>query len=257
MNMHLPILAGNWKMNGSSQSIQALLSRLAENSIDDQSIKIIVFPPFPYLAQTAKMLTQTNIDWGAQDVCAEDEGAFTGEVSAGMLVDFGCQFVIVGHSERRHIYGETDELVARKCERALVHDLIPILCVGETQNEREQGLTHAVVSRQLSAVLDRVGDQVFDKIVIAYEPVWAIGTGLTAMPDEADAVHSFLKDKISKKNVIVGEKIKVLYGGSLKATNADELFSMPHIDGGLIGGASLDADKFLKIANLLASNKVG
>lgn len=250
--MKLPILAGNWKMNGSTESVKALLSKLTEKPIDP-SIKLAVFPPFPFLAQAQKYLKDSQIAWGAQDLCAEDDGAFTGEVSATMLFDFGCQFVIVGHSERRHIYGEGDELVARKCEKALRCGLRPILCVGETQAERQQGLTERVVERQLYSVLDRIGIADFDKIVVAYEPVWAIGTGLTASPNEAEAVHAFLKHKISEKDAIVGKKMQVLYGGSLKAANANELFAMPNVDGGLVGGASLNGDEFLQMANLLAS----
>ena len=252
--MKLPILAGNWKMNGSTESVKALLSKLAQSAIEP-SIKMVVFPPFPFLPQTEQILRETSIGWGAQDMCAEDDGAFTGEVSATMLLDFGCQFVIVGHSERRHIYGESDELVARKCEKALRCGLTPILCVGETQAERQQGLTEAVVARQLYSALDRIGVADFDKIVVAYEPVWAIGTGLTASPDEAEAVHAFLKHKISEKDAIVGKKMQVLYGGSLKAANANELFAMPNIDGGLVGGASLNGDEFLQMASLLASSK--
>jgi triosephosphate isomerase (TIM) len=254
--MNTPLLAGNWKMNGSRGSIAMLLGNL-KKAIQNPTIQMAVFPPFPYLQQTADLLVDSPILWGGQNLCAEEQGAFTGEVSAAMLTDFKCQFVIVGHSERRLYYGEDDRLIARKCQKALEHGLTPILCVGETEGEREKGLTEAVIGRQLLSVLEEVGVEAFLKIVLAYEPVWAIGTGLSASCDEADAVHGFLKYKISEKSAIVAEKMRVLYGGSLKASNAAALFKMPNIDGGLVGGASLDSEEFLRIAEILAQVESG
>lgn len=252
--MNIPLLAGNWKMNGSRASIDALLGDL-KAGIQNSAIEIAVFPPFPYLQQTADLLIDSSILWGAQNLCAEEKGAFTGEVSAAMLTDFKCQFVIVGHSERRLYYGEDDRLIARKCQKALEHGLTPILCVGETEEEKQKGLTEAVIGRQLLSVVEEVGVEAFLKIVLAYEPVWAIGTGLSASCDEAEAAHAFLKYKISEKSAIVAGKMRVLYGGSLKANNAAALFKMPNIDGGLVGGASLDSEEFLQIAEILASEK--
>ena len=241
-------------MNGSRKSVEKLLSELTESSIG-RSIEMVVFPAFPFLQQVSDRLSYTEIAWGAQDVCAAENGAFTGEVSAAMLIDFGCRFVIVGHSERRHIYGETDKLVARKCQKALAHGLTPILCVGETLDEKRQGLTQTVVERQLTSVLEVIDIEELAKVVLAYEPVWAIGTGLTASNHEAETVHAFLKHKISEKDAIVAKKMRVLYGGSLKAANAAELFAMPNINGGLVGGASQDGKEFLKMAEMLAQGK--
>ncbi len=241
-------------MNGSRDSVETLLSGLTKISLD-RSVEIAVFPPFPFLQQVENKLRYTGIVWGAQDVCAAENGAFTGEVSAAMLIDFGCQFVIIGHSERRHIYGETDKLIARKCQKALEHGLIPILCVGETLDEKRQGRTQEIVERQLASVLEVVDIEAFAKVVLAYEPVWAIGTGLIASNHEAETVHAFLKHKIAEKNATVAKRIQVLYGGSLKAANAAELFAMPNVNGGLVGGASLDTEEFLKIADILMQCK--
>lgn len=253
--MRTPLLAGNWKMNGSRLSVESLLSNLKNKDLNP-SMEMVVFPSFPYLPQTAEMLSDTAIAWGAQDVCVEDNGAFTGEVSAAMLVDFGCRFVIVGHSERRLYYGESDLLAAQKCEKALTSGLTPILCVGETEAEKTNGLTEQVIGRQLSKVLERVGVEAFNSIVLAYEPVWAIGTGLTASPEEAEAAHAFLRHQIAQENAIVAKKLRILYGGSLKANSASALFVMANIDGGLVGGASLDAEEFLKIAEILTAIKI-
>ena len=248
--MKTPLLAGNWKMNGSLKSVASLLGDL-KNAKLSRAVEVAVFPPFPYLQQTSDLLAGTDLAWGAQNLSVEDKGAFTGEVSASMLNDFKCRFVIVGHSERRFWYGENDALVARKCQKALEYGLTPILCVGETEEEKHKGLTQCVIERQLFAVLVVIGVEAFAKVVLAYEPVWAIGTGLSASCEEAESVHAFLKYKISQKSATISQKLRVLYGGSLKVSNAAALFAMPNIDGGLVGGASLDSQEFLQLAEML------
>jgi len=206
-----------------------------------------VCPPFVYLWETARLLKSSSIALGAQSVCAEALGAFTGEVSAGMLKDVGCKYVLVGHSERRAIYKEDDALVARKFLAAQSQGLIPVLCVGETLEERERGQTMQVVSRQLAAVLDLAGASALRTAVIAYEPVWAIGTGKNATPAQAQEVHAYIRTAIAGRDAKIAADVRILYGGSVKAANAHELFAMPDVDGGLVGGASLKADEFLKI----------
>jgi triosephosphate isomerase (TIM) len=206
-----------------------------------------VCPPFVYLWETARLLKSSSIALGAQSVCAEALGAFTGEVSAGMLKDVGCKYVLVGHSERRAIYKEDDALVARKFLAAQSQGLIPVLCVGETLEERERGQTMQVVSRQLAAVLDLAGAAALRTAVIAYEPVWAIGTGKNATPAQAQEVHAYIRTAIAGRDAKIAADVRILYGGSVKAANAHELFAMPDVDGGLVGGASLKADEFLKI----------
>jgi|SRR5690606_32705846 len=245
--MRRPFVAGNWKMHGSraenAQLVDALLQGLPAQAPAD----IAVCPPFPYLWETGKLLKSSIIELGAQSVCAEAMGAFTGEVSAGMLRDVGCKYVIVGHSERRAIYREDDALVARKFLAAQSQSLVPILCVGETLEEREQGNTTSVVSRQLNAVLDVAGVGALANAVIAYEPVWAIGTGKTATPEQAQEVHAHIRAAVAQQDAKIAAGLRILYGGSVKAANAREIFAMPDVDGGLIGGASLKADEFLKI----------
>lgn len=241
-------------MHGSRASIGALLSQLKEHLVDE--VQMAVFPPFPFLQETAELLSGTPIAWGAQNVAAEEYGAFTGEVSAAMLVEFGCRFVIVGHSERRSLYGEDDALITKKCKKALEKGLTPILCVGETLEEKESGLTRQIVGCQLLYVLDRLGVEAFTQVVLAYEPVWAIGTGRVASADEAEDVHAFLYQMLAERSMRVAEKTQLLYGGSLKAANAKALFSMPHINGGLVGGASLDGKEFLEMAKILADQRL-
>ncbi len=206
-----------------------------------------ICPPFVYLADVARQLRDSTVALGAQDLCAEAQGAHTGEVSAAMLRDIGCTMVIVGHSERRALYGESDPLAARKFAAAQARGLTPILCVGETLAEREAGETSAVVARQLDAVMELVGAPALGAAVLAYEPVWAIGTGHTATPDEAQAVHAFIRGRIAARDAKIAGQVRILYGGSVKAGNAAELFAQPDVDGGLIGGASLKADEFLAI----------
>ena len=245
--MRTKFVAGNWKMNGNLAANRALLDSLVDLVSGIPAVKSAVCPPYPYLAQVQQVLSGSGIAWGAQNVSQFDGGAYTGEVSGAMLVDFGCRYVIVGHSERRTLLGETSERVARKYEAAQQAGLTPILCVGETLEQREAGATEETVAAQLDAVIDVNGAQSFAHAIIAYEPVWAIGTGKTATPDQAQAVHAFIRSRLAAKDAAVAETVQVLYGGSVKAGNAAELFAMPDIDGGLIGGASLDANEFAAI----------
>ena len=247
--MRKKLVAGNWKMHGSLAENAALLSALKPALA---GIEAVVCVPFPYLAQAQAELTGSSIAWGAQNVSEQAKGAFTGEVSASMLLDFGCTYVIVGHSERRSLYGESDALVAKKYMAAQAAGLTPILCVGESLAERESGVTEAVVSRQLDAVIDAAGVASLAKAVIAYEPVWAIGTGKTASPEQAQAVHAFIRGKVSALDASVADQLVIQYGGSVKAANAAELMVQPDIDGGLIGGASLVADEFVAICRAAA-----
>ena len=237
-------VVGNWKMNGGLAANAALLCELVAGWQITPGREIAVCAPYPYLAQVSAALRGTPIAWGAQDVSEHPSGAFTGEVSAGMLAEFGCRVVLVGHSERRQFYGDTDAVVAAKAVAALAAGLTPIACVGETLAERDAGATMSVVSRQLDAVLAAVGANAA-RIKVAYEPVWAIGTGRTASPEEAQAVHAVLRARLARDNAA---QVALLYGGSVKADNAKSLFAMADIDGGLIGGASLRSAEFLAIA---------
>jgi triosephosphate isomerase len=245
--MRRQMVAGNWKMHGSRAVNQALLGELEMSLKPEWPIDIVVFPPFVYLSDAVRMLEGGRIAVGAQDVCAESGGAFTGQVCASMLKDVGCTHVIVGHSERRRWYHEDDALVARKFAAVLAAGMTPILCVGESLEEREAKHTEAVISRQLDAVIAVHGVGGFARGVLAYEPVWAIGTGRTASPEQAQQVHAFLRNRIHAQDAKIAGHLRILYGGSVKAGNAAELFSMPDVDGGLIGGASLSADEFQKI----------
>jgi triosephosphate isomerase len=236
------LVAGNWKMHGSRASNEALLGALLREIPDSRSVECAVCVPFAYLEQVAGRLRGTALAWGAQNVSEHAQGAYTGEVSAAMLREFDCRYVIVGHSERRQLYGEGDAQVAAKFVAARAAGLTPILCVGETLAEREAGRTEAVAARQLDEVLKRAP---FDDAVLAYEPVWAIGTGRTATPQQAQDVHAFLRKRVSNAT-------RILYGGSVKAQNAAAIFAMPEVDGGLIGGASLVAQEFLAIARAAA-----
>ncbi len=244
--MRTPLIAGNWKMNGSLASNAALLDGVRAGAAGLKA-ELAVCVPAPYLAQVQSALAGSGVNWGAQDLSVHDSGAYTGEVSAAMLGDFACRYVIVGHSERRSYHGETDDLVAQKAVRALSAGLVPIVCVGETLAEREQGATDAVVVRQLKPVLEAVGADLA-KIVVAYEPVWAIGTGKTATPDMAQQVHELIRATLAQADAAAAATVRILYGGSMKPDNAGELLAKPDIDGGLIGGASLKAMDFLAIA---------
>jgi triosephosphate isomerase len=244
--MRRKLIAGNWKMNGSLAANRILLTGIKTES-GQPGCDVAVCAPAPYLAQCQSELSGTPIAWGAQDISVHEAGAYTGEISAAMLLDMGCKYVIVGHSERRAFHGETDELVAQKTVRALKSGLIPIVCVGESLAERESGRTNAIVGAQLNAILAVVDTASLADIVIAYEPVWAIGTGKTATPEMAQEVHAMLRAKLNAKNSDAGAKVRILYGGSMKPDNARELLAMPDIDGGLIGGAALKAGDFLAI----------
>lgn len=245
--MRIKFVAGNWKMNGNLATNRALLDSLVSVAARIPGVKCAICPPYPYLAQVQQVLSGSGMAWGAQDVSQFDGGAYTGEISGAMLVDFGCRYVIVGHSERRTLFSETSETVAQKYAAALKSGLTPILCVGETLAEREADRTQDVVSAQLDAVLARSGALSFAHAVIAYEPVWAIGTGKTATPEQAQAVHAYIRAHLGAHDDSVAEGVQVLYGGSVKGSNAAQLFAMHDIDGGLIGGASLDASEFATI----------
>lgn len=244
--MRRKFVAGNWKMHGSLKSNAELL-RDVRTGVATFDIDIAVCVPYPYLAQVNEMLKGSNVAWGAQDVSEHAQGAYTGEVSAAMLVDFGCKYVIVGHSERRTYYGESDAIVAAKTEAALKAGLIPIVCVGETLEERERNVTAEVVTRQLDAVIARCGVVALANAVVAYEPVWAIGTGRTATPAQAQEVHALIRARVAREDRAVADGLRILYGGSMKPGNAQELMAQPDIDGGLIGGASLVAADFVAI----------
>lgn len=244
--MRRKLIVGNWKMNGSLAANAELLQRLCAGVGQAPGVDLAVCASAPYLAQLQAVLSGSGIDWGAQDVSTHESGAYTGEVSAAMLRDFGCRYVIVGHSERRQYHGESDDAVALKAQRALAAGITPIVCVGETGKDREAGRTEFVVKRQLSAVIHAVG-HCTSEIVVAYEPVWAIGTGHTATPEQAQAVHAVLRTQL-RAATPGAERIRILYGGSMNPANAADLLAQPDIDGGLIGGASLDAAQFLSIA---------
>ncbi len=246
------LIAGNWKMHGSRAMVKELLAGLLAGTAKDNGTDMAVFPPFPYLSEAQAMLEGSSISWGAQNLNPVAQGAHTGEVSAGMLVDFGCSLVLVGHSERRTIYGESDEDVANRFEAAQAAGLVPVLCVGETLEERERGATELIVERQLDAVLTRCGIAGFERAIVAYEPVWAIGTGKTATPEQAQAVHAFIRDKFASRDDIISGQLRILYGGSVNGSNAADLFAREDIDGGLVGGASLKVGDFLAIRNAVA-----
>lgn len=245
--MRKKFVAGNWKMHGNLAHNQKLLEAVLKNTTNMHQSEIAVCVPFPYLSAVQTQLENTHIKWGAQTVSEYDKGAYTGEVSTEMLNDFGCKYVIVGHSERRTIYNENSQAVALKYIAAQQAGLIPILCVGETLEQRESQITEQVVGEQLNAVIEKAGVESLMKSVVAYEPVWAIGTGKTATPQQAQDVHEFIRKSIAAQNTTIASKITMLYGGSVKANNACELFAMQDIDGGLIGGASLVAEDFAAI----------
>jgi triosephosphate isomerase len=240
-------VVGNWKLNGSLTGNETLLRALLREIPRDNPVACAVCVPSPYLAQARALLEGSGISWGAQDLSRFDQGAYTGEVSGPMLVDLGCRYVIVGHSERRTLFGETDDLAAEKYVAARKAGLTPVFCVGEKLEERERGETQAVLARQIDALLHRFGAVGLDRGIVAYEPVWAIGTGKTATAAQADEAHAFIRARIGAKDPGVGERLPILYGGSVKAANAAELFAMPNVDGGLVGGASLVAEDFLAI----------
>lgn len=245
--MRRKLVVGNWKMHGRLASNKALLEGVLAGVSGLKGADFAVCVPYPYLFQAQSVLQGSNVAWGGQNLSQHEEGAFTGEVAPGMLADFACRYVIIGHSERRGLYHESNEGVSEKFDAALKSGLTPILCVGETLAERESGVTEQVVAAQLDAVLKRAGAQGLAKAVVAYEPVWAIGTGKTASPAQAQAVHAFIRQRVAAQDGQVAQALCILYGGSVKASNATELFAMPDIDGGLIGGASLVAGDFVAI----------
>ncbi|WP_317930191.1 triose-phosphate isomerase [Halioxenophilus sp. WMMB6] len=245
--MRTPLVVGNWKMNGSLSDNLSLLQKLT-SQWQAAAVEMAVCPPAVYLAQAQALLAGTSIQLGAQDASQHSSGAYTGECSVAMLQEFGCQFVIIGHSERRQYHAESDQLVAEKCLAIKASGLTPIVCVGESLAEREGGATLAVIQRQVQAVLDHVGSEQLAGVVIAYEPIWAIGTGLTASPEQAQEVHAAIRQQLQA----LGASTRILYGGSVKAGNAKELFAMADIDGALVGGASLIAEDFLAIGTAAA-----
>jgi len=245
--MRRSLVVGNWKMNGSREKSRALVAGILAGLGEAAKADIGVCPPFVHIPEVAELLKGSPVLLGSQNVADQDEGAFTGETSASLLKEFGTQLAIVGHSERRALYGESSALVAARYAKAIEHGLVPILCIGETLEERESGRTFDVVGEQLNAVLDTAGVASLAKAVIAYEPVWAIGTGRTASTEQAQEVHAWIRARVAELDAAVAENLQILYGGSVKPDNAAALFSMPDIDGGLIGGASLDANSFLKI----------
>jgi triosephosphate isomerase len=246
--MRQPMVAGNWKMNGSSNSVSELMDGIKAGAASANA-EIVVCPPYVFLSTVNSSVSGTDIKLGAQNMCDQDKGAFTGEISGPMLNDMGCEYVVIGHSERRTLYGETDEICATKYAAVLKNNLKPIFCIGETLEEREKGITEDVCSRQIDAVLNTSGVASLANAVIAYEPVWAIGTGETATPEQAQEVHAFIRNKIAGQDAGIAQGLRILYGGSMNPGNAEELCSQADIDGGLIGGASLKSEDFLVICN--------
>lgn len=240
---------GNWKMNGSLEMVRDLLAYLVENISDGSSC--VLFPPALYLAETERLLSASNIKFGGQNIYPRDAGAYTGELSASMMKDLKCSHILVGHSERRNIFGESEKFIAEKFHHVKEHDMIPVLCIGESLAEREQGLTEKVLSKQLTAVIEQQSGEVFKDCVVAYEPVWAIGTGKTASPEQAQATHAFIREFVAQYDKDSADRLSILYGGSVNAGNARDLFAMPDIDGGLVGGASLDARQFVEIVECI------
>ncbi len=245
--MRQPLIAGNWKMNGTKASAEALISGVIDGVAALSKVEVAVCPPFPYLYLGEQLFTESSVRLGAQNLCTEEAGAYTGEVAASMLADFGCTYVICGHSERREYYGEAEEIIAKKLQVCASRGMTPILCVGETLEQREQGMTRTVIADQIDGIISRVGIDAFERLEIAYEPVWAIGTGVTATPDQAQEVHEFIRQRIGELSGAIAEKIRILYGGSMKPANARDLLAQADIDGGLVGGASLVAGDFVAI----------
>lgn len=248
--MRQNIVMGNWKMNGRIDQVTALLNDLLANLPKQTNADCVVFPPAIYLPLAQSLLSDSSVSIGAQNVYPKDVGAYTGELSAPMLSDFGCRYVLVGHSERRHLLHEDEKFVAEKFHHVKDHDMIPVLCVGETLDEREQGLTEQVLTKQLLAVT-HFGERFFQKCVVAYEPVWAIGTGRTASPEQAQAAHVFIRSLVAKVDENDANQLSILYGGSVNEKNAHSLFAMLDVDGGLVGGASLNAQQFVEIVKCI------
>ncbi len=244
--MRQVIIAGNWKMNTLKEATDTLVMGILSGMADVKS-KVIICVPSPYMSQVEALVVHSQLNLGAQNLNINASGAFTGEISADMIKDFGAQYVIVGHSERRSLYGETDEIVAQKVQVALDNNLTPLFCIGELLEDRESGNTKVVVSKQIQAVIDQVGIDAFKNIIVAYEPVWAIGTGVTATPQQAQDTHVFIRSMLAEHDADIAQTTPILYGGSMNLSNAAELLNCEDIDGGLIGGASLKAQDFLQI----------
>ena len=243
--MRKKLVAGNWKMNGSKQQVEVQLQALvASQGPHSAKVDIVVCPPVVYLQQAQKLLHNVDIELGAQNAYFQSSGAFTGEHSVAMLAEFSVKYILVGHSERRQYFNENDDEVAAKFAAVQENQIIPILCLGESLEERDSGVTKSVVARQLQAVIQRVGIEAIRQSIIAYEPIWAIGTGRTASPEQAQEVHEFIRALIAEHDSDIADQVRIIYGGSVKADNARDLFSTPDIDGGLVGGASLNAEEF-------------
>ena len=247
--MRRPIVAANWKLNGNRNLVQSLVAAVNKHAASADSADVVICPPFPYLADSKKLIDRSNTYLGAQNVAKEAQGAYTGEVSAEMLAEMGCRFVIIGHSERRQYYAESDSIVAEKFVRVQDAGLIPIVCVGESLQQREQGKMEEIIVGQIQAVIAKAGINNFNNAVVAYEPIWAIGTGETATPNQAQQVHALIRDEVAQQDASIASDLRILYGGSVRADNAAELFAQTDIDGGLIGGASLDAEQFNAIVS--------
>ncbi len=248
--MRKPLVAGNWKMNGSFEANEILLNAILSGMDTTRlACDIAIFPPAVYLTQVSELLKDSDIDWGLQNVFYENNGAYTGENSVTMAADSGCRYTLVGHSERRTIFGETDKQIAKKVEALQVNDIIPILCIGESFQEREQGKTFTVIENQIRTVFNEMDKSHTSDIIVAYEPVWAIGTGRTASPEQAQEVHSFIRVLLKDYSEVLSNQTRILYGGSVNGDNAKAIFSQADIDGGLVGGASLKPTEFLKICN--------
>lgn len=243
------LVAGNWKMHGNAALLRNIISNLLDKEDLPEHVDVLLLPPFPYLSLAAELIGDQRLLLGAQNLSEHEQGAYTGEVSADMLSEIGCGYVLVGHSERRELYAESDALVAEKFVIAQRAGLRPILCMGETAEQHERELTEVIIARQLQAVIDRAGIGAFATAVLAYEPVWAIGTGKSASPEQAQQVHAFIRQTIADVDARIAGQIQILYGGSVKPDNAADLFVQTDIDGGLIGGAALHADQFMEICN--------
>lgn len=244
-------IAANWKMHGSKETNKTLLTKLKQALVDYQKAQILIAAPFVYLDQLSELLVDSRLKFGAQNVSQFEQGAYTGEVSAAMLADIGCSFALLGHSERRHLFAENNQLIAEKCKQLLKQDLQAIFCVGETLQQREAGQTESVVKQQVQALIDAVGIKALGKSILAYEPVWAIGSGKTASPEQAQEVHAMLRAYLAEQDQTLAENIAIIYGGSVNEKNAQSLFEQKDIDGGLIGGASLQAESFLNICKVV------
>mgnify|MGYP003384661656 FL=1 len=262
--MRKPLVAGNWKMNGSSASNKILLDGILSQRSTFDSVEVALFPPSVYLGQVEDALSGTSISWGTQNLSQYKHGAYTGEISAPMLNDFNCKYVLIGHSERRCLYAEVgldqlvlDHIIAEKYSMAIQEGITPIICIGESPEEHAKGQTEEIVARLIDIVIAKNGVKALSQAVLAYEPVWAIGTGKSATPEWAQDVHSFMRERLKAHDVETAESIQILYGGSVKGDNAAPLFSMPDIDGGLVGGASLDAHEFVAICQSLAASNLG